>query len=585
MTKRSFITLPLLALLWAVPLSAQTDFSDVLGDDDPFAEANEEWDAFNLEAAQQYEDFRREANEQYAQFLEEAWKQFGAVTGKKRPADQNGLSLELINSAQRITPKQVAATKTPNARFNIKDAVSGIFESMRPDPAFKHKSVRKLLKEERRKRREAEKLAARQEKERFARERKEAKQQKLLAQQQAEQQESEQKAEKKAQQAERKHDQASHRQPEAKLVNFLFYGTPMQVNVGDITQRLQLKDTQPGSVAAAWRTCSGQEYNELLCDLMELREKYELCDWAYLQMLSEATAAYLGRGSNEATLLTAFVYCQSGYRIRLAQTDNHLLLLYACQNDIYDLDYYELDNSKFYIYNARPDNLYLSACEHGFEKEQSMSLFMDKVPTFSPNNSAVRTIRSTLYPEMEIKVSVNQNLIKFYESYPSSSVQNNFLTRWAMYANKPMEESVRQQIYPTLQKHLAGLSEVEAVSRLLSLLQSGLTYKYDEEVWGHDRAFFAEETLFYPYADCEDRAILFSRLVRDLLNLKVALIYYNSGEAHLAAAVRFNEKVEGDAFTIGGENYFVCDPTNCIPLPGVTMQAEVNAQAQLIVLN
>ena len=568
----------LACLLPAAPLTAQDDFGD-LGD--PFEEINAEWDEFSLSAAQEYEDFRRQCNEEYAAFLEEAWQQFKSNAGVKKPADQNGLSMEIINRGKQITPSQAASAKTTNARFSIKNAFSSLFSGSKTDPAFKHKSVRKLMQEERRQRREAEQLAAQQEKDKKARQRAEEEQQRLLARQQEEQRQAEQKA---RQQAGQKKDLAA-REPKAELVNFLFYGTPMQVNVGDIPQRLQLKNTQPSSVAAAWRTCAGKEYNGLLCDLLELRERYNLCDWAYLQMLNEAAGAYLGRGTNEATFLTAFVYCQSGYRIRLAQAEEKLIMLYACQNDIYDKDFYELDSNKFYIFGEMPSELYLSACEHGFEKEQSLSLFVDRLPAFNADNSPVRTIKSNMYPEMNIQVSVNQNLIKFFDSYPSSSVQNNFLTRWALYANKPLDESIQQQIYPTLRAALKGLSEYEAVSRLLSLLQSGLTYKYDELVWGYDRAFFAEETLFYPFADCEDRAILFSRLVRDLLGLKVALIYYNTNEPHLATAVHFNEAIEGDAFTVGGENYFVCDPTNCIPRPGITMDAEVNAQAQLIVLN
>ena len=62
-------------------------------------------------------------------------------------------------------------------------------------------------------------------------------------------------------------------------------------------------------------------------------------------------------------------------------------------------------------------------------------------------------------------------------------------------------------------------------------------YKLDSEMWGvADRAFFPDETLHYPYRDCEDGAILFTRLVRDLLGLPSALVYY---PGHLAAAVAF----------------------------------------------
>lgn len=38
---------------------------------------------------------------------------------------------------------------------------------------------------------------------------------------------------------------------------------------------------------------------------------------------------------------------------------------------------------------------------------------------------------------------------------------------------------------------------------------NGFVYEYDDKVWGGDSAFFAEESLYYPYYDCEGRFILF----------------------------------------------------------------------------
>ena len=112
-----------------------------------------------------------------------------------------------------------------------------------------------------------------------------------------------------------------------------------------------------------------------------------------------------------------------------------------------------------------------------------------------------------------------------------------------MYANTPMDSESEQTLYPALRAAIKGLSEKEAVERLLNFVQTAFVYEYDDKVWGQDRAFFAEETLNYPYCDCEDRSILFSRLVRDLVGIDVALIYY---PGHLATAVRFTETVKGD---------------------------------------
>ena len=182
---------------------------------------------------------------------------------------------------------------------------------------------------------------------------------------------------------------------------------------------------------------------------------------------------------------------------------------------------------------------------------------------------------------MKATTSVNRNLIDFYDGYPSSEIGGNLMTRWATYANTPLSPVVQQQFYPALKEQLQGLSAYEAVSRLLNLVQTSLVYEYDDKVWGHDRAFFPEESLFYPYADCEDRSSLFTRLVRDLVGLKTVLIYY---PGHLAAAVEFPEPVDGDYLTVDGRRFTICDPTYINAPVGRTMPSMNNSAAKAIVL-
>ena len=112
-------------------------------------------------------------------------------------------------------------------------------------------------------------------------------------------------------------------------------------------------------------------------------------------------------------------------------------------------------------------------------------------------------------------------------------------------------------------------------------MQTAFVYEYDDKVWGHDRALFAEETLFYPYCDCEDRAILFSRLVRDLLGLDVLLVFY---PGHLATAVAFNSPMEGDYIDFDGKRFTICDPTYIGAPIGVTMPDMDNKTAKVIAL-
>lgn len=112
-------------------------------------------------------------------------------------------------------------------------------------------------------------------------------------------------------------------------------------------------------------------------------------------------------------------------------------------------------------------------------------------------------------------------------------------------------------IYPILRKAIEGKTEHEAADIIIDFCES-FDYKLDDEMWGHDRAFYPDETLHYFYSDCEDHAILFTRLIRDLLGLQTGLIYY---PGHLAALVVFNESVPGDYYEYQGKKWMVCDPT------------------------
>ena len=77
-----------------------------------------------------------------------------------------------------------------------------------------------------------------------------------------------------------------------------------------------------------------------------------------------------------------------------------------------------------------------------------------------------------------------------------------------------------------------------------------------------------EETLYYPASDCEDRAILFSYLVKNLLGLKIIALDY---PGHIATAVKFSANINGDAVEYNGQRYVICDPTYINADAGMSM--------------
>lgn len=342
--------------------------------------------------------------------------------------------------------------------------------------------------------------------------------------------------------------------PSEIVLDVQFYGIAPTVRMPD-NQKYLLSECTPDNIADGWEKLASNGLNNAIRDCLETRIRYNLCDWAYLQFLDNLSNQYC-TDRNSATLLMAFLYCQSGYQMRLGTDGNTLYMLYGSRHQIFDKGYFRLDGRDFYPYGEPSKSLQI--CNAEYRGETPMSLYISAEQKVGENMSAPRSITSKSYGKVTATASVPENLISFYNKFPTSAIDYNPMTRWAMYANVPLAQKTKDSLYLSLREAINDDNNLTAANKLLNWVQTGFVYEYDDKVWGHDRAFFAEETLYYPYCDCEDRSILFSRLVRDLLGLDVALIYY---PGHLATAVCFDEDVKGDAIMINGRKFTVCDPT------------------------
>lgn len=362
-----------------------------------------------------------------------------------------------------------------------------------------------------------------------------------------------------------------------KKVSIGYFGTIITIGF-PTDDNLKLRALKENAIADAWKQLADSRYDITVSTALNARKANALCDWAYMKMLQAATEKQYGK-TNEAVLVQAFLMMQSGYRIRLGMDDKRLYMLVASLYDIFGYNYYMLDGTKFYTVSDNQDaNIRITKANYG--KEKSLSLQMTQLPKLNSDPTPKRTLTSR--KGVTASASVNKNMIDFFNTYPQACFNGDQSTRWAAYANTPMEKSIKDMLYPPLKKTIANMTERDAVGIILNWVQTAFEYGYDDKIWGGDRAFFAQETLYYPYCDCEDRAILFSRLVRDLLGLDVVLLYY---PGHLATAVAFsNDNVNGDYLTYKNRKYIVCDPTFINAGVGRTMPDMNNKQAQVIAL-
>ena len=361
--------------------------------------------------------------------------------------------------------------------------------------------------------------------------------------------------------------------------DFDFYGTPMKVRWGN-AEKFKLNGTSKKDISDAFLELTDKGYTNLVHDCLELRKEYKLCDWAYYKMLQNIAEKACGKGTNEAIFLQGVLLNQSGYQIRFALEDNSKLHIMSRMDGFpYDRGYLTADGKLFFLMDGcKAKNL--TVCDAAYPGEQMMSLGVAEQPDLKKDLSDKRTVISR-FVNVSADMQMNKNLMDFYTDYPTSYDGKDMMTRWAYYANTPVSPEVKDKVYPQLKQQIGNAPKLMAANMLLNWVQMGLTYAYDEKVWGHDRAFFAEESLFYPFCDCEDRSILFSHLIRDLLDLDVVLVYY---PGHLYTAVCFNEDVTGDYIMVNGRKFTVADPTYYNANVGKTMSKMDNSKAKVILL-
>ncbi len=332
---------------------------------------------------------------------------------------------------------------------------------------------------------------------------------------------------------------------------FMYYGTVCDVPFDD-DLRFRLKGVSENSVADAWTSLSNDRSSALVASCLDWRDELFLCDWGYVRFVEKMTKAFYGDDlPNEACLMQMYILTQSGYKVRIARADKKLVLLLPSENHIWQYAYIPKDGHKYYIMDQDAKHKSYFMFDHEFPKEQMLSLQMEVVPMLDSADAEVRTFNSVRFADLSAAVSVNPNLMEFYRDYPLNN-------DWEIYARASLSDDVKSQLYPSLRKAIDGMSELEAAECLLNFVQTAFEYKTDTDQFGYEKPFFADELFGYPYCDCEDRSILFSVLVHDLLGLDAVLVTY---PGHMAAAVSFNDDVRGSYFDVGGKRYVVCDPT------------------------
>lgn len=373
---------------------------------------------------------------------------------------------------------------------------------------------------------------------------------------------------------------------------FLFYGTPYEVACGKrISFDLGNSYKSPDQALELFiNNVDMDTLSVVFSSLMSLAEEHNLSQWAYYKLLDRFSKELMPGKTNEQQILTGSLMVLSGYDIRFAGDDQRLYIAIGSPNLSLKGVFTYINGTRYYIFDAKKE-CELSIMSESFGTNKLMSFQPSGKEKFTSNPGKIHKIvvcnhnphcynNNCKNPDLVIDITGNLNRMNFYSDC-LPFIYDDKQYKWLGYAMTELSDEMKRQIYPQLKRAIAGMNEVEAANFLMNVVEA-CEYAFDSDVWGEDRAFFPEETLHYPSRDCEDGAILFSRLVRDLLGLPTALIYY---PGHLAAAVCFKNRPNGAYINHNSRQYTVCDPTIYYAGVGVQMNTVDATKAVLIPVN
>ncbi len=360
-------------------------------------------------------------------------------------------------------------------------------------------------------------------------------------------------------------------------VDVNFYMEKVHFDIPANYESLLLGGISEKSVAKFWSDLAEGDYNQCVLQLKNQRQTMHLNDWALYDMAVSMAGETFSKRYAEQTIFAVFVLNQLGLEAKVGRTDNQLVVLMPAKTVIYAVSYVLFENTPYYIFSCYPKEqrsmAAISTYSVDFPNPTSpLDMNIYEPIRFVKQPSAV-TYTSDYWGDA-VPFQINQNAIDFYGKYPQVDV--------VFYANAEMSEELKDWADKQIKPFLNDLDEYEAVNVLLYFVQTEFEYASDLDQFGYEKPFFCEENFYYAKNDCEDRAILFSYLVRNLVGAKIVLLDYPD---HLATAVCLkDDTIKGDYYMVDGRKYYVCDPTYIGANIGETMPQYRKTKADVIIL-
>ncbi|MDA3813208.1 MAG: hypothetical protein PF570_03030, partial [Candidatus Cloacimonetes bacterium] len=337
-------------------------------------------------------------------------------------------------------------------------------------------------------------------------------------------------------------------------ININYLGLPLELNYQqNVDIQLQSPINEKG-IADFWYSISNIDHATFFTQISDYREQLRLNDWGYCLLLNEITKEVSGDSQNLARLLLWFMLTKSGYEAKVGFAEDSVYLLLPCKNTIYGVSYVVIDDKRFYTLSFdKKEQLNISINTYDGKypnADDLIDLSIKETPKIK--NTLIEKELKFQYEDQEysIPVTYNQTTAEYFKNYPQTDLE--------VYFKAPLSDEATYSLTVGLKPILEGRTEADAANVLLRFVQTAFQYKTDGDQFGGEKSLFSDETLFYPYSDCEDRSIIFAYLISNILDMNVIGLDY---PGHISTAVHFQNELKGDKILYNSTSFIVCDPT------------------------
>jgi len=364
--------------------------------------------------------------------------------------------------------------------------------------------------------------------------------------------------------------------PGSKQVSLAFYGQGIVFHYHPSVEARLAGAPGPETIANYWSDLGRSEYEPLLKRLRSVRDNLRLADWAYADLVRAFSRHVHPRSENDEHLLVWFLLTKSGYRARVAYDASRVHLFVSSEQKIYETKFLTIQGTPHYAALVRDRGASVGQV-YTYDKEypgqtRNIDLRLSSLQFTQPAIGYRELKFEYRDKKYAFRVPIDRRVIEFMETYPVTDLQWYFLAATS--------DGTRTSLARELRAVTAGMDGDEALNLLLRFAQTAFAYKTDGDQFGREKYMFVEETLSYPYSDCEDRAVLYAWLVREVLGGEVVGLSY---PGHVATAVRVRNMKPGAATVdYDGKRYVVADPTYIGADVGMAMSAYANVRPDIV---